>query len=74
MRPSRIPQSDLFTKELHKFSTPQRMTTAVVLLKALLVEAVRAPPSTVIDGAMSQLNPNGAVVTEEHSTNDQNNA
>jgi hypothetical protein len=68
MRQSRPPQPDLFK------TTPQRTTTAVALLKALLIEAMSVQTSAATDAELSTAEGNGGVEIEEPPTNDQNNA
>jgi hypothetical protein len=59
MRQSRLPQPDLFK------TTPQRTTTTVALLKALLIEAISAQTSAVTDAELSTAERNGSVEIEE---------
>ena len=68
MSQSRLPQTDLFK------TTPQRTTTAVALLKALLIEAMSAHTSAATDAELSTAEGNGGVEIEERTIDDQNNA
>ena len=70
MRQSRLPQPGLF-KTPHEL-TPSQRTTAVALLKALLIEAISAQTSA--DAELSTEEGNGGVEIEERAGNDQNNA
>lgn len=63
MRQSRLPQPDLF-KTTHDF-TPSRRTTAVGLLKALLIEAISAQTTAATDAERSMAEGNGDVEIEE---------
>jgi hypothetical protein len=62
MRQSRLPQPDLF-KTTHDLTTPSQRTTAVALLKALLIEAISAQTSA--DAELSTDEGNGGVEIEE---------
>lgn len=59
MKQSRLPQPDLFK------TTPQRTTTAVALLKALLIEAISAQTSAATDAELSTAEGSGSVEIEE---------
>lgn len=61
MRQSRLPQPDLFKTTLHELIPSQRMTTAVVLLKALLIEAISEQTSAATDANLSTSERNGSV-------------
>lgn len=73
MRQLRLPQPDLFKTTPHELLS-QRMTTAVALLKALLIEAISAQTSAATDAELSTAEENGGVEIEECAGNDQNNA
>ena len=73
MKQLRLPQPDLFKTTPHELIPSQRMTTAVALLKALLIEAISAQTSAT-DAKLSTAEENGGVETEECAGNDQNNA
>ena len=69
MRQWKLPQSDLF-KTPHGL-TPSRRTTAVALLKALLIEAMFADTTTIIEDAAGN---NVVEDTRGALVNDQDNA
>lgn len=64
MRQWRLPQPDLF-KTPHELTPSQRTTTAVALLKALLIEAISAQTSAATDAELSTAEGNGGVEIEE---------
>jgi hypothetical protein len=72
MRQSRLPQPDLFKTTLHELIPSQRVTAAVALLKALLVEAISQQTSAATDAIMSTPARDGGVEIEECANNDQN--
>jgi hypothetical protein len=75
MRQLRLPQPDLFKTAPHKLTPSQRLTTAVALLKVLLLEAISAQTSAATDDAeLSLAIGNSGVEIEECAGNDQNNA
>jgi hypothetical protein len=74
MRQLRLPQPDLFKTTPHELPPSQRLTTAVALLKALLIEAISAQTSAATDAKLSTAEGNGSAEMEECAGNDQNNA
>ena len=74
MRRSRLPQPNLFKTTLQELVPPQRMPAAVVLLKALLVEAMSKQTRAETDAGLSESRQNGRVEIGERADNDQNNA